>query len=59
MLQMPLQPFIGAHSPRILVVDDEPGSVYEPIEVGIVLLQGSPSGGHLRHAAPMECDRCG
>mgnify|MGYP001577535783 FL=1 len=56
---MPLQPFIGAHSPRILVVDDEPGSVYEPIEVGIVLLQGSPSGGHLRHAAPMECDRCG
>ena len=41
MLPTPLPPFIGHRSPRVLVVENEPDPVYEPIEVGIVLLQGS------------------
>jgi len=59
-LPTPLPPFIGHRSPRVLVVENEPDPVYEPIEVGIVLLQGSsPEGRHVRHPAPLECERCG
>ncbi len=41
MLPTPLPPFTGNRSPRLLAVENEPDPVYEPIEVGIVLLQGS------------------